>query len=61
MFDDIQEEWFYNHVKSLDIQLMLLNKAKFLKLVYQFPEKLNINQQFNKEKQMRETILIIIS
>lgn len=40
----------YDHIKTLDSQLMPLNKEEFLKLAYQFAEKMKIKHRFNKDK-----------
>lgn len=51
-FDENQEETLYYHIKALDSQLMPLSKAEFLKLAYQFAEKLKVKHRFNKQKLM---------
>lgn len=51
-FNDEQERILHDHVKNLDSQLMPLNKTEFLKLAYQFADKLKIKHRFNKTKNM---------
>lgn len=51
-FTDEQEADLHNHIKSLDSQLMPLNKNEFLRIVYQFADKLKIDHHFNKKKMM---------
>ena len=47
-FTNVQDNELYNHIKALDSQLMPLNKKEFLKLAYNFAERLKINHRFNK-------------
>lgn len=49
-FTDEQETSLYNHVKSLDSQLMPLSKKEFLSLAYKYAEKLGVDHRFNKDK-----------
>ncbi|GBN45990.1 hypothetical protein AVEN_49872-1 [Araneus ventricosus] len=50
-FNDEHGMMLYNHIKNLDSHLMPLSKEEFLKLVYQYAEKLKIKHGFNKTKQ----------
>lgn len=52
MFDEKHEEILYNHAKALDVQMMVVNKAEFLKLAYQFIVKLENNHRLSKENQI---------
>ncbi|KAJ8892589.1 hypothetical protein PR048_005170 [Dryococelus australis] len=52
IFTDIHEVELYNHIKTLHSLLLPLNKTEFLKLAYQFAEKLKINHRFNKTTTM---------
>ncbi|XP_052752615.1 uncharacterized protein LOC128201064 [Galleria mellonella] len=51
-FSENQSLQLYNHVKDLDNRLMPLTKVEFLKLAFQFAERLKIPHRFNKEKKM---------
>ena len=42
--------WLYNHIKNLDRHRMPLSKEEFLKLAYQYAEKLKIKHLFNNTK-----------
>jgi len=52
-FTDDQEQILYDHVKSLDSQLMPLSKDEFLNLAYQFAKALKIKTRFNEDKKSR--------
>jgi len=49
-FSDHHAMQLYNHVKELDNRLMPLTRVEFLKLAFDFAEKLKIPHRFNKEK-----------
>lgn len=51
-FTEEQSQQLYNHIKDLDNRLMPLTRVEFLKLAFQFAEKLKISHRFNKEKKM---------
>jgi len=49
-FSDHHAMQLFNHVKELDNRLMPLTRVEFLKLAFDFAEKLKIPHRFNKEK-----------
>ena len=57
--EDYLEE-LYNHVKDLDNRLMPLTKQEFLKLAFEFAERLNLPHRFNKEKKIAGITFITV-
>ena len=56
-FTNDQDTELYNHIKALDSQLMPLNKKDFLKLAYNFAERLKINHRCTKKMCIRDSCL----